>query len=122
MVVLGVLVQHKLAKVVHWELISGPDLGDVERIESERFWVGVFRLHDLHLGRPLDLAAVLDDLPEVALAVVWVLARDADSFWLGELLLAMLGNEVVFDVDKLALLVHPLESMTAVSCRVLDCD
>lgn len=50
--------------------------------------------------------------------VVRVLTRDADGFRLSELLLAVLGNEVVLDVDKFALLVDPLECVATIAVVV----
>lgn len=41
-----------------------------------------------------------------------------DSLLLGKLLLAMLCEEVILDVDELALLVHPLECVAAVAMFV----
>ena len=64
-------------------------------------------MHDLDICFPDHLFAILNMLPQLLLAVVGVLARRADGFGLGELLLSVLCQEVVFDVDKLALLVDP---------------
>jgi hypothetical protein len=63
------------------ELVSWPDLCDIERIEAQQVWIGILRLHDLHLCSPLKLLTILNTLPELALGVVWILARDLDSFW-----------------------------------------
>jgi hypothetical protein len=103
-VVLRVLVQDQATELVHGEVTTRPDLGDVEGIEAELQWVGLFGLHDLYLGCPFDLFAVLDGLPQLLLGVIWVLAGDADGFGLGKLLLAVLGDEVVLDVDEFAVL------------------
>ncbi len=35
MEVLWVLVEHVAAIVMHWELLSWPDLGDIERVETQ---------------------------------------------------------------------------------------
>jgi hypothetical protein len=40
------------------------------------------------------------------------------SFLLGELLLAMLGDEMVLDVDELALSIDPLESVATIAVFV----
>lgn len=101
-VVFWVLVQDEFAEVVHGELAAGPDLGHVEGVEAEFLRVCVFGLHDLDFGGPLELLAFFDAVPELALAVVWVLARDLDGFWLAELLLPSVGDEVVLDVDEFA--------------------
>lgn len=101
-VVLRVLVQDQTTNLVHGEIATGPDLGDIEGIEAELQWVSLLRLHDLHLGCPFNLLSVLDGLPQLLLGVVGVLAGDTDGFGLGELLLAVLCEEVVFDVDEVA--------------------
>ena len=83
------------------------DLGHVKGVEAELFGVGVVGLHDLDFGHPFDLFAGFDCFPEVALRVVWVFAGDADGLGLGELLLAVFGDEVVFDVDEFAGSIDP---------------
>jgi hypothetical protein len=49
------------------------------------------------------------------LGVIRVLTRDTDGLGLGELLLTVLGEEVVLDVDELALLVDPFEGVATVT-------
>jgi hypothetical protein len=117
-VVLRVLVEDEAADVVHGELAAGPDLGDVEGVEAEFVWVCFFGLHDLDFGGPFDFLAGFDGFPELLLGVVGVLAGDADGFGLGELFLAVLGDEVVFDPDELAVLVYPFEGVAAVAVLV----
>jgi len=89
------------------ELSSWPDLGHIEGVESQFGRVRVFSLHDLDLGCPFLLFTPLHLLPKLLLGIVWILSRDANGFWLGELLLAMLGDEVVLDVNELALRINP---------------
>jgi len=117
-VVLRVLVEHQAAELVHGELITRPDLRNIEGIEAELCRVGVFGLHDLYLSGPFLLFTTLHGLPQLLLGVVRVLTRDADGFRLSELLLAVLGNEVVLDVDKFALLVDPLECVATIAVVV----
>jgi hypothetical protein len=38
--VLGILIQHQATELLHRGLRTGPDLGDVERIESELVRIG----------------------------------------------------------------------------------
>jgi hypothetical protein len=104
--VLGILVQDETTKFLHGKLRAGPDFGNIERIEAKLLGIGVLWFHDLDHGGPLDFLASLDGLPEVALGVVGVFTAHPSGFFLRELLLAVLGDEVVFDVDKLALLVN----------------
>jgi len=101
----------------YWELSSGPDFGHIEGIKAQFGRVGVFWLHDLDFGCPFLLLSPLHLLPQLLLGVVWVLARDADGFWLGELFLAMLGNKVVLDVDEFAFFVDPNRASVTWSCH-----
>jgi hypothetical protein len=49
------------------ELVSRPHFGHVKGVETEDSRIGFLRLHDLHLGRPLNLLARLNALPELTL-------------------------------------------------------
>lgn len=89
---------------MHGEVATRPDLGNVEGVETELLWVGFLRLHDLHLGCPLNLLSVFDSLPQLLLGIVGILAGNANRLGLSQLLLAMLGDEVVLDVDEFAVL------------------
>lgn len=93
-VVLGVLVEDEAPDIMHGEIAAWPHFGHVERVETEFQRIGLFGLHDLHLGRPLNLLPVFDGFPQLLLGVIGVLARDADGFWLRKLLLTMLCDEV----------------------------
>lgn len=101
-VVLWVLVQDQTTDLMHGEVTTRPDLGDIEGIEAELQRVSLLRLHDLHFGCPFNLLSVLNGLPQLLLGVVGVLAGNADGIGLGELLLAVLCEEVVFDVNEVA--------------------
>lgn len=115
MEVLGVLVQNKATEFLHGELASRPDLSDIEGVKTELVWIGLIRFHDLDHGSPLNLLALLDSLPEVALRVVGVLTAHLCGLLLCELLLAVLGDEVVFDIDEPALSVDPLEGVATIA-------
>lgn len=125
--ILGILVQDHAAEVMHLilsvhqlhlfrrfflgaygELISGPDFGNIERVKAEYIDVCVRWLHDLDLCVPYNLFSILDGFPEFLLRIIGILARDPDRFWTGELLLSVFGNEMVFDINELALLVDPI--------------
>jgi hypothetical protein len=101
-VVLWVLVQDQTADLMHGEITTRPDLGDIEGIKAKLQWVSLLRLHDLHLGCPLNLLSVLNGLPQLLLGVVGVLAGNSNGLRLGELLLAVLCEEVVLDVNEVA--------------------
>lgn len=128
MVILRVLVENKTAELLHlwiqsalspekWEkgsphyreVLPGPDFGHVEGVKAQLVWIGIFGVHDLHVGFPHDLLSILNSVPELALRVVWIFTRDSDCFWLSELLLAVLSQKVVLDVDKFPLLVDPTQ-------------
>lgn len=136
-VILGVLVQGQFPKIVHGKLVAWPDFGDVEGVETQLFEIGFLRLHDLHFGGPGWVLTVFDGIPKIALGVVGVGAAELGRFGSGELFLAMIGYEVVFDVHlhgqcgagndeyenqrltyEFALLVDPLERMAAVAMLV----
>ena len=107
MVVLWVLVEDKIPEFVHGELVPWPDFGYIKGIKAELVCIGFFGLHDLDIGFPGEFFTFLDGFPELLLCVVWILARVHDGFRLSELLLAVGGEEVIFDVDKLAIRVDP---------------
>lgn len=69
-VVLWVLVQDQTTDLVHGEVTTRPDLGDIEGVEAELQWVGLFRLHDLYLGCPFDLLSVLNPGSEVLIELM----------------------------------------------------
>lgn len=100
------------------ELSTRPDFGDIEGVKAKLIWIRLLWLHDLHFGSPLNLATGLNDVPQLHLRIVGVLTRNANGLWLGELLLAVLGEEVVLDVHELAGLVYPLEGVAAVAVLV----
>ena len=102
----------------NWELLPWPDFGHIEGIETELFCICFIRLHNLHIGGPLDLLALLNSLPQLTFRVVRVFTTDADGLWPSQLLLSMFCDEVVLDVDKLTLCVDPLECVTAIAMLV----
>ena len=106
-IVLRILVEDQVSEFVHGKLVPRPDFGHIKGIEAELVCIGFIGLHDLDVGFPGDFLTFLDGFPELLLGVVGVLARGHDGFRLGELLLAVGGEKVIFDVDKLALRVDP---------------
>ena len=103
---------------MHGELGAGPNFGHIEGVEAKFVRVCFLGFHDLDFGGPFDFLAGFDGFPELLFGVVWVLAGDADGFGLGQLLLAVLGDEVVFDPDEFAVLVDPFEGVAAVAVLV----
>jgi hypothetical protein len=93
-------------------------MGDVEGVKSEFLWIGVLRLHNLNHSCPFNLFALLDRLPQITLGVVRILTTHARGFLLSELLLTVLGDEMILDVDELALGIDPLEGVAAIAVFV----
>lgn len=71
----------------YWERLSGPNLGDIERIKAQNGRISIFRLHDLNVGCVGDVLALFNSLPEILLGVVWVNATLFNGFLAGELFL-----------------------------------
>ena len=115
MEVLGVLVEHESSELLHEELRSRPNLGNIKRIEYKFIRISLSRIHDLNMRSPLNLFALLNSLPEISLGVVGIFTAHLHSFTVCELLLAVLGDEVVLDVDKLSVGVNPFEGVAAVA-------
>lgn len=115
MVVFWVLVQNQATEFLHGKLRPWPDFCDIEGIEAKLVWISIFGLHDLNLRSPLNFLAPLNRLVEISLGVVGVLTTHLCGLFLRELFLAVLGNKVVLDVDELAIGIHPLKSMAAIS-------
>lgn len=105
----------KTSEFPHQKLIPRPHLGDVERVEAELVGIGLLRLHNLHMGGSFKVLTALNGAPRITLGVIRVLTAHVDGLSVGELLLVVLCDEVIFDVDDLALLVYPLESVTSVT-------
>lgn len=93
----------------HREFIPRPYFGHVKRVEPQFLRIGFVGLHDLVFCSPGDFFAPFNGLPEVSFGIIWILARLTDCFAPGELLLAVVGDEVILDVDELSGLVNPVE-------------
>lgn len=89
----GSCFQHKLAELVHWELLARPDLGHVEGIEAKLVSIGFLRIHDLDVSLPCNLFSTLDGIPELSLRIVWILAARLDSFRFGHLFLPWVAKK-----------------------------
>ena len=93
-----------------------PDLGEVEGIEAVGF--GVLEGHDLDLEGPAGIIPIFNGIEEVAAMEVGVFAGDAVGLGLGKIVNALVGLEVVFDPEALALGVDPHEGMAGVAVHV----
>ncbi len=102
-VILGVAVEGHLSDFNERVIAVRPDLGEIERVDvvGLRFSFG----HDLHADSPLGEVAVLDRPEEVALRVVRIFAAHRIGFLAREVLDALLGLEVPFDIEQLVLVV-----------------
>jgi hypothetical protein len=114
-IIFRVLVEHQPAKLLHGKLRARPDLSDIKWIETKLVWIGILRFHNLNHSSIFDLFATFDGLPKIALRVIWIFTTHLCGFLLSELLLAVLRNEVIFDVHELAFGVYPFEGMAPVS-------
>lgn len=90
------------------ELTSRPYFSHVKRVKAQFGGIGLLRLHYLDLRSPSDTLTPFDGLPKVSLGIVGVLTRHADCFTPGELLLAMIGDEMILDVDELSIIIDPV--------------
>ena len=115
MIVLWVFIEHEPTKGLHGELLSRPDFGHIEWVKAKLVWIRLTRVEYLDMSRPLNLLALFNRRPQVLLGVIWVLTADLCCLWVGKLLLSMLGNEMVLDVDKAAILIDPLEGVATIS-------
>ena len=93
--------------ITYGKLVPRPDLCYVKGIEAKLIGISILRLHDLNISFPDDLFTVFNGVPELPLRIVRVNAGSFDGLGFGHLLLTMLGEEVVFDVDKFTFLIHP---------------
>lgn len=130
MKILRISVQNKLSKLVQlaidqqksfirgiFSLLDGgkanrkpilrPNLRDIKRIKTKLCGICLIWVHNLHMRRPLDLLTGLDCLPKVTFGVVWIFATEDGRLICSELLLAVFGDEMVFDVNELTILVDP---------------
>ena len=116
--VLRVPGQMQFSKLMQWERLLRPHLGDIKGIEPQLLRIRLLWLHDLHGRGVRDLLTLFNGLPQVFLAVIRVDPGHLDSFLTRELLLSRVGEEVVLDVHELTLGVDPFKSMAAVAVVV----
>ena len=89
------------------KLAPGPDFRHVKRVKTKLLSVGLVRLHDLHVSPPHYFPTFFDGVPKLPFGIVRILAGNSDCFGLRELFLTMLRQEMILDIDKLALFVDP---------------
>ncbi len=93
-----------------------PHLGQIERVES--IGLGILERHDLHLQRPRRVVTALDRLKQVAGVVIGVHRNQRVGLGLGQVLDALVGDEVVAHPELLPGGVDPHEGMSAVEVHV----
>ena len=89
------------------ELAPGPDFRHVKRVKTKLLSVGLIRLHNLHVSFPHYLTTFFDGVPKLPFGIVRILAGNSDCFRLRELFLTMLRQEMILDIDELALFIDP---------------
>ena len=109
--VLRIFVQ--LPEVMHRKLTPWPDFYHVKEVETKILWVRLFRLHYLHAGSPFDLLALLDGILQVPPRVIRIISTHANSLSACEMLLPVLRQEVIFNIDKGAVFIHPANCLKA---------
>jgi hypothetical protein len=70
------------------------------------------------VGCPFDLLAIFQLFPELTLGVVGIFSANFCCLICCELLLSMLGEEMVLDVSKLSFLVDPFECVATIAVVV----
>lgn len=115
-VVLGVLVQNELTKTSQGVVLVRPNLGQVENGEGSR--LGLLGGHGLDVDSPRWVVTLLDGFKQVALDIVGVLTSKLASLLVVQGLDTLVRNEVDLDVDKRAVLLDPLVSVTGVTVHV----
>jgi hypothetical protein len=130
-VVVYVAVENKAAVLVEREVVMGPHLGHIKgvvgagaagyrarlghhthmfldngnrnlRWRGDAKVPGLFGSHDLDIGLPHDLAALVDVLPQIALGKVGIETAHGRRLGVGEVAHASLREEVILDVVLLA--------------------
>jgi hypothetical protein len=86
-----------------------PDFGHVKDIPPIRLSLG--RVHDLNKDIPLGIVSSLDSLEHVPDHVIWVFTRNSSSLLCGEVLDALLGLDVNFDVLERAILEEVINNL-----------
>ena len=115
-VVLRVTVELEVTDLDARVVLLGPDLGQVEGVEAVVFCL--IHRHDLHVDVPLREVAALDGVPQVLAVIVGVDSGHLGGLGVGEVLDALLADEVVLDPEGLAGGVDPLEGVGAVAVHV----
>lgn len=115
-VVLGVLVQGELAEGAEWDVLLGPDLGQVEDVPAEL--LGLLGGEDLDIDGPAWVFTLLDRLEEILGVPVWVLAGELTGLLVVEGLVALVGLEVDLHVVEGAVGLVPLVGVARVAVHV----
>lgn len=115
-VVLRVSVENELANG-HQRIVSmRPHLGHIENVPS--VLVAIVDGHNLHVQRPRSATTLSDVLEEIFSSVVRVGGLQSISFTCSEVLDSLVGLEVQLNPVSFTLVVHPLESVRAVTVHL----
>lgn len=104
------------------KLAFGPNLGDIKWVKSKVIWISLVRLHDLNMRSPGDLFATFNGPPKVTLGVIRVFAAKPRGFVGSELLLTVIGEEMILYIDKFAVFVDPVENWLALLYVNIVCE
>lgn len=111
-VVSWVSVQSELAYLNEGVIFVGPDLSDVQDIES--IVRGVSLWHDLDLEIPNWEIFLVDSLKKILSGIIWILGSELLSLFISQRLLAFPSLEVEFDKVNLVLVINPLKSVASI--------
>lgn len=93
--------------------LVGPDLGDIEGVES--VVLSILRIHDLDVDRPRRSFTAFDRLEEITSSIVGIFRSKLTSFSGSEVLDTLVGLEVPLDILEVTLSIDQLEGVRRVT-------
>lgn len=114
--VLRVSVENELTDLVERVVSMGPDLGNIEDIES--VVLSLFDGHDLDVKSPGSSLSALDVLVEISLGVVGCSSQETIDVLLSVVLDSGISLVVILDPELFAISVNPFVSMRRVAVHV----
>lgn len=114
-IVVGIAIQGEFADRDEWEVLLGPDLGNVERVVL--VLLGLLESHDLQEQVPRREIALGDGVEQVANRVVRIGAGEVVSGRNRQVLDALGGLEMKLAVMRNALIIDQLESVRAIAVQ-----
>lgn len=117
-VVFGVLVESELTESTKRVVLVGPDLGEIK--DREVSLLSLLGGHGLHIAGPRGVLTALDGLKEILTTMVRVLSADSGGLSISVVLNALVSDHVDLHIDKVAVLVDPLEGVARVAVHVAE--